>query len=255
LAAAIEKNNAAGTSPPNQTLDVKGKLFEFNAHFEEYMERQALKAETIRLNKGCLRALQTRNADLLNPESVKITLAKEPKWSQNRRRNAINAYTLFLKTNGMQWEKPRCNFVRKIPFIPREQEIDDLIAGCPTKVATFLQLLKETAIRSGEAKRPKWAEVDLDGRVIVLNEPEKNRFLRIWNNLNLKLLNMLNDLSRTNSLVFGDATLNSLKAVYVRARRRLAFKLQNPRLLEIHFHTLRHWKPPWNTTEPRTHYT
>jgi len=26
------------------------------------------------------------------------------------------------------------------------------------------------------------------------------------------------------------------------ARRRLAIKLQNPRLLQIHFHTLRHWK-------------
>lgn len=32
------------------------------------------------------------------------------------------------------------------------------------------------------------------------------------------------------------------RARYVRARRRLALKLQNPRLLQIHFHTLRHWK-------------
>jgi site-specific recombinase XerC len=31
-------------------------------------------------------------------------------------------------------------------------------------------------------------------------------------------------------------------AVRARARRRLASKLQNPRLLAIHFHTLRHWK-------------
>jgi hypothetical protein len=42
--------------------------------------------------------------------------------------------------------------------------------------------------------------------------------------------------------VFGECTINSLKATYGRARHRLAFKLQNPRLLEIHFHTLRHWK-------------
>ena len=46
-----------------------------------------------------------------------------------------------------------CNVTRKFPFIPTEQEIDDLIAGTSNKVFTFLQLLKETAMRSGESKR------------------------------------------------------------------------------------------------------
>ena len=53
---------------------------------------------------------------------------------------------------------------------------------------------------------------------------------------------MLNTLPRKSDLVFGDSSLNSLKATYFRARKRLAFKLQNPRLLAIHFHSLRHWK-------------
>ena len=35
---------------------------------------------------------------------------------------------------------------------------------------------------------------------------------------------------------------NSLKATFYRARKRLAYKLQNPRLIQIHFHTLRHLK-------------
>ena len=42
--------------------------------------------------------------------------------------------------------------------------------------------------------------------------------------------------------VFGDCTLNSLKATFYRARKRLAHKLQNPRLMKITFHTLRHWR-------------
>jgi hypothetical protein len=33
-----------------------------------------------------------------------------------------------------------------------------------------------------------------------------------------------------------------MKATFGRSRRKLAIKLQNPRLLEVHFHTLRHWK-------------
>lgn len=42
--------------------------------------------------------------------------------------------------------------------------------------------------------------------------------------------------------LFGTRTRSSLKNTFTRARKRLAHKLGNPRLNEIHFHTLRHWK-------------
>jgi integrase/transposase-like protein len=237
LDAALEQGSAAGI-PPTQPADVKGKLVEFTW----YMQKQGYAPSTIRVNSGALKALLARNADLMNPESAKEALAREQKWSQNRRRNVINAYTLFLQVNSLSWEKPRCTVVRKIPFIPSEQEIDGLVAGCPETVATFLQLLKETAMRSGEAKTLKWINVDFERRTITLNEPEKGSNPRIFTNLTGKLLGMLNALPRKSPDVFGDRTLNSLKDTYTRARRRLAAKLQNPRLLGVHFHTLRHWR-------------
>jgi len=247
-AAAMEKQTAAGTTPPNQPApaDVKGKIIDYLW----WMEKKGYAPETIRSNGGALRALLTRGANLLDPESVKEVLAKEKRkaengekgWGDNRRRNVINAYHLFLKVNGMTWEKPRCQTTRKIPFIPTEQEIDDLIAGCPRTVSTFLQLLKETAMRSGEAKRLKWTDIDFERRTITLNEPEKRSLPRLWNKVSQKLLSMLNALPKTSQKVFGDRTMNSTKGTFIRARRRLAIKLQNPRLLQIHFHTLRHWK-------------
>ena len=93
-----------------------------------------------------------------DPESVKEALAKEQKWSSNRRKNVINYYTLFLKFKKATWEKPRCKIQQKIPFIPTESEINALISGTGRKTATFLQLLKETAMRSGEAKTLHWTE-------------------------------------------------------------------------------------------------
>jgi integrase len=36
--------------------------------------------------------------------------------------------------------------------------------------------------------------------------------------------------------------VTAAKSTFTEARRRLAEKLQNPRLLQIHFHTLRHWR-------------
>jgi integrase len=53
---------------------------------------------------------------------------------------------------------------------------------------------------------------------------------------------MLNNLPRKSEKVFGDGPINSMKTTFIKARRRLADKLQNPRLLQISFHTFRHWK-------------
>jgi integrase len=57
-----------------------------------------------------------------------------------------------------------------------------------------------------------------------------------------KLSAMLNAMPRTSKRVFGDGPVTSIKTTFMKARKRLAAKLQNPRLLRISFHTFRHWK-------------
>jgi hypothetical protein len=133
-------------------VDIESKLTEYHLH---HMKTNGYSETTIRLSWGILEVLKKRGADLSKPASVK-KLISEQNWSGNRKRNVINAYTQFIKYLGLIWEAPTCKVTRKIPFISKEQEIDDLIAGMPTIVATYLQLLKETALRSGEAIRIKW---------------------------------------------------------------------------------------------------
>jgi integrase len=236
LAAAENQTQAAGIAP-QQAADVKGKV----VAFAWWMEKQGYAKESIRGALGCLRALQARDGNLFDPESIKEALAREKNWSQNRRRNVINAYSLFLKVNGMQWEKPKCQVTQKFPFIPTEQEIDALIDGSGKKTATFLQLLKETAMRSGEAKRLQWTDIDFEKNIITLNSPEKGSNPRMWK-VSAKLTAMLNNLSRESQRVFGDGPINSMKTTFLKARKRLANKLQNPRLVRISFHTFRHWR-------------
>ena len=217
--------------------DLKGKLEVYHAK----MEMQRYKASTIRLSYSTLTVLMKRGADLTNPESVKEVIAKQT-WSGNRVRNVCNVYTAFLKYLSLVWEPPNYTITRKIPFIPTEQEIDDLIAGSPNPLAAFLQLLKETAMRRGEAIKTPWKDVDLERKVIMCNYPEKGSNPRIFSELSGKLLNMLSNLPRENEMLFGTATEGMLKNQLCRTRRRLAYKLGNPRLNEIHFHTMRHWK-------------
>ena len=140
----------------------------------------------------------------------------------------------------MSWTKPKCPITRKFPFIPSEQEIDALIAGSNKKHAAYHQLLKETAMRSGEAKRLQWTDIDKEKHVITLNDPEKGSNPRMWR-VSETLIEMLNAQSRTTQFVF-NGSLRAMKTTLDKTRKRLAEKLQNPRLLRIHYHTFRHWK-------------
>lgn len=196
--------------------------------------------ETIRMVNSALRTLIARGADLSDPESVKDVIARQ-KWSENRRRNVANAYQLYANKYGIKWEKPKTRFTRKIPFIPKEEELDSLIAGSHRKLAAFLLLLKETAMRSGEAFNLQWLNIDFERRPIILNNPEKGSNPRIFK-VSQRLIDMLNALPRRNQRIFSNKTLNSLKATFLETRKRIAHKLQNPRVLKISFHTLRHWK-------------
>ena len=128
----------------------------------------------------------------------------------------------------------------KIPFIPTETELDQLIADCSKKVSTFLQLLKETGMRSGEAFKLKWKDFDFVTKTVRVNNPEKHgnsRIIKISN----KLTAMLKALPQGSDKPFRGA-VHGMRANFGVQRRRTAEKLKNPRLLRISFHTFRHWK-------------
>lgn len=235
MGTATETKTVAGEIGKTQQ-EARGKILELCL----YMKRQGYSEETIRLNRIALKVLVERGADLFNSDSVKDVIAKQS-WSPNRRKNVINAYTMFLKLNKMSWEPPKCVVTESIPFIPTEQEIDSLISAAPKKLSTFLLLLKETAMRRGEAKRLLWSNIDSERNTITLNEPEKRSNARMWK-VSPQLIAQLNALPKTSAKVFGDCKMDSLKSAFLHLRRRQAAKLQNPRLLKIGFHTLRHWK-------------
>jgi len=150
-------------------------------------------------------------------------------------------YDLWAKWQGIEWERPRYKAPRKLPFIPIEREIDDLVASSNKHVAAFLQAAKETGARAGEIYNLKWIDINLENRTINLT-PEKGsnpRLLKISN----KLIAMLNTLPKEHEQVFKHyQKLNYLRRSFERYRKRTAHKLANPRILKITFHTLRHWK-------------
>ena len=232
--AIAEPTEAAQREGTIQTGDVKGKIVDYSFR----LMKQGLAKTTIDGRTRLLKRLVKLGGNLLDPESIKQVIAQQ-EWSAGRKDNAVDAYTRFLQFQNMKWDPPRYRKIRTIPFIPAEAEIDMLIGASSKRIATFLQLLKETGIRCGEACNLKWTDIGIEDRSIRIT-PEKGSNPRIFQ-IPMRLMNMINALPTDSTRLFPPNTTAIRKAFQIQ-RKRAAHKLKNPRLLQIKFHTLRHWK-------------
>lgn len=222
----------------NETNDIKGKIVEY----AWWMKKEGYREATFLGRAKLLRILTRRNANLYDPETIKTVIAKQ-QWSEGRKANAVDAYSSFLKIVGGTWTPPKYKSIPKLPFVPKETEIDQLIAGCTHRIGTFLQLLKETGVRCGEGWRIQWDDLDFETNTIRIT-PEKNSNPRIFH-ISQKLVGMLQRLQKIyGKYVFAKLTmpLDNFRDNYADQRKRIAEKVQNPRLNKIMFKTLRTWK-------------
>lgn len=227
----IEKRAAGATTQ----AEVKGKIVEHSF----WMLKQGYRPATIKMRTRQLKRLTQRGANLLEPESVKETIAKQS-WGVNGKICYVTAYATFALWMNIPFEPPHYKRVEKLPWVPTESDIDQLIAACSEKMATYLQLLKETGMRPGEAYYLKWADVDAV-RKIVRVTPEKNSKPRILS-ISTRLIMMLENLPKVSERVFGNSLLRTHTSCFRRQRRRAAEKLNDPRLKRISFYSLRHFK-------------
>jgi len=86
-----------------------------------------------------------------------------------------------------------------------------------------------------------WRDVDLDRKLIQVNSPKKGSNPRVFKISN-KLAAMLNALPKKSTRVFGTFTTKKAGQLLWQSRKRIASKLQNPRINYITLHTFRHWK-------------
>ncbi|MEM2953766.1 MAG: tyrosine-type recombinase/integrase [Candidatus Bathyarchaeia archaeon] len=231
-----EKRDAGATTTSIEQTDAKSAII----NFAWWMKKQGYAEQTIRDRCKILKIIMNRGANLFDLESVKDVIAKQNSWSGGRKEFAVDAYTCFLKMLGKGWNPPRYRRNEKLPFLPLESEIEQLIAGCSHKVGTFLQLLKETAVRPGEAARLEWTDLDPVNCTIRVS-PEKGSNPRIFK-VSTSLMERLMSLPHLNQWVFGGIKLKSIQKRFQEQRKRIAAKLKNSRLLRITFVTLRHWK-------------
>jgi integrase len=157
-----------------------------------------------------------------------------------RKEIVVECYSNFLICVGGTWNPPRYRAIEKLPFIPTEGEIDYLIAACGPKTSTFVQLLKETGARCGEAWQLEWIHIDSETKTVRIT-PEKHSNPRMLK-ISQRLIERLADLPKTSKYVFGGTNLKTTARLFERSRKIAVSTSKNPRLRGITFHTLRHWK-------------
>jgi len=227
------KDRLAGAT---DNTDVKGKIVEFLW----FLKKEGYANTTVKEAVATIKRLANKNVDIFNPEEVKLLLAREDDWSNGYKQNIVSWYQKFAEMLQLNWEPPNYKPIKKLPFIPHEEEIDQLISGTGRKLACTLQLLKETGMRIGEAWKLQWTDIDAKRNTIkcVAEKRGNPRMFKVSNTL----IAMIQQQPRNNQYVFGDTSVSGHRRNFCRQRKQLANKLQNPRLLNIHFHTLRHWK-------------
>jgi len=143
------------------------------AKYEWYLKKEGRKQTTIVGRAKLLKLLWKRGANLNDVDSVKTIIANQSSWCDGRKSNAVDAYHSYLLMEGRTWTKPVYNKISKIPFVPKDTEIDQLISGCTDRIATFLQLLKETYARAGEMWHCSDDNFDFEAKTVSII-PEKN---------------------------------------------------------------------------------
>ena len=179
----------AGSSEPDAIRNIPAQI----EAFLEEMRLNNRKPETITQEKYKL-LLIARNCDINNPYEAKEFLAYYKNWNSNTKRLAVNHLTAYYKFIGKTWKEPIYKKDEKLPFIPTEQEIDILIASATKRsIVAFLQLLKETGIRTDESRKLLWIDINPNNTINIA--PSKNSNGRILP-ISSKLIGMLSRLKQ-----------------------------------------------------------
>jgi integrase len=242
-----EQINKVVPQKPELSIEQRQKLKGAIVEYMWNLQKNGASEDTYMPYSENLKFLVKNNADLFNPDDVKTVITFLNK-TDIRKYNLVKAYKSFMNFAGIKGDLPTYSYIRTLPFIPLEAEIDQLITGCANyckQMSIFLQLLKETGARAGEAYRLTWTDIDEVAKTISIR-PEKGSNPRL-NRISEKLLRLLISLQKTavpdpKARVFAWKKKAYIGKSFRRMRKRIVANTGNQRLLKIHFHTLRYWK-------------
>ena len=225
------------TPPPTFVTD-------FEAHLRTRLtkRRVPLAESTIIHRVKAIKSL-AKHVNIWDSDAVEKHI-NDAEWTNGRKEHVSLAYANWCESKGFVYTSRKYLRQIKLPYVPTEKEIDQLIGGfSDSKYGPFLQLLKETAFRPVEASRLRPMDFDLERRIVTLNVPAKNSNPRQVK-LSSKVINMINPMickAKPSARIWKTDSKNIYES-FRRTRDRITKRMGNPNLKRITLKTFRHWK-------------
>jgi len=117
--------------------------------------------DTLRAKGDRLRYL-AKHVDLDSPEEAKGFIANRASWSNAYRQGVAYAYNSYAKVNGLRWALPRFRIEDRLPRIPTEEKINQVIVRARGKYVLVFSILRDTGMRPIELERTRGRDIDLE---------------------------------------------------------------------------------------------
>jgi len=206
------------------------------------MKKEAYANSTIEATGKRLRHLE-RNCNLENPENVKAFIAQKNCTSAFKE-SLIEAYALYCKAHQIEWNQPFYNRYDKLPKIPTEERLNQIIADASPRLSLALSIIRDLGLRPIELTWLKLRDIDLDSGVVTITSAKHciGRTLKIKPQTLAMLKTYVTTKNKgVNDLLFPMKSA-SLSENYRVVRNRVAEKLQDPTIRTIRLYDFRHFK-------------
>jgi len=194
----------------------------------------------------CLKNLGKR-VNLWDTQAVEDTIREETAWKNGYKNRVVYAYADWLRFHGFEYEPKPYYVGSKLPYVPLEKDIDQLIGGFTgskaKRYAAMLQLAKESGWRPIEIFRLTPDDFDLERQMVTLNDPAKKsepRQIKMSEKLTAMMIPLIR-YTPVNKRVWS-AKPKKIRSTFTEIRNRIAEQTGNPSIRRIMLRSFRHFK-------------
>jgi len=183
-----------------------------------------------------------KHVNLDDPEAVKGFIANQTGWSNAYKQGVAYAYNSYAEVNGLRWSLPHFRVEDRLPKIPTEEKINQVIVRARGKYVLVFSVLRDTGMRPIELERTRARDIDLDTGVITVRTAKGGlgRSLKV----KAQTLAMLKEYLGKHSFALNDKPFPKRKKMtgrWVRLRNTVAAKLKDASFRTIRLYDLRHF--------------
>ena len=207
-----------------------------------WMKRNAYEDSTIKKVAKLLRHLK-KNCNTIEPEEVKLFIANKT-CGNGHKQNLIEAYAIFIRSEGLTWEQPFYQRYDKKRRAPKEELIDFLINHARIEMKLKLSIFKDLGLRPIELTWLTMQDIDLSTGIVSITGAKhtvgrEGKLITKALEL-LKIYITTKNLKQTSRIYDGKSS--NLSANYRHYRNRIAKKYSKPELKQIQLYDFRRFK-------------